>query len=106
MEKEGMPRTFEELFPAVAKAQFETIKECDAWGPLDAKTSHLIKLAYAVALGSENAVKAMVGRAKILGIDGDQLRHTILLGLGMLGYPPTVAALAWTHPMVGEPALR
>ncbi len=78
METDVVTRTFEELFPTIAKTQREATKTCDAWGPLDDKTCQLIKLAFAVALGSENAVKAMVGRAKAMGIEGNQIRHSTL----------------------------
>ena len=41
-------QTFAELLPDIAKAQQEAMQQCEAWGAL------------AVALGSENAVKAHV----------------------------------------------
>ena len=99
-------KTFEEQYPDIAHAQHALAKACDGWGSLDEKTRQLIKIAFATALGSENAVKAHVAKAQAMGIEPEAIQHTILLGLPALGYPRSVAALAWANPMLGAPGLR
>lgn len=77
----------------------ETVRKT---GPLDEKTSHLIQLAAATAIRSEGAVHSHARRAMNAGASAEEIRHTILLLTGTIGFPAVSAALSWVHNMVGE----
>jgi AhpD family alkylhydroperoxidase len=64
-------------------------------GPLDEKTSHLIRLAAAAAIGSEGALHSHTRRALEAGAKPDEIYHAIILLTSTIGFPRVSAALSW-----------
>lgn len=86
-----------EHHPDVWRA-FESLGEaCAHAGPLDARTRHLIKIAIAIAGGSEGATHSHVRRALADGVSPDEIRHATLLVAPTLGFPRAVAGRTWVE---------
>ena len=64
-------------------------------GPLDEKTSHLVRLAAAAAIGSEGALHSHTRRALSAGASPDEIYHAIILLTSTIGFPRVSAALSW-----------
>jgi 4-carboxymuconolactone decarboxylase len=64
-------------------------------GPLDEKTSHLIKLAAAAATKSEGALHSHTRRALKAGAKPEEIYHAIILLTSTIGFPAVSAALSW-----------
>jgi alkylhydroperoxidase/carboxymuconolactone decarboxylase family protein YurZ len=75
-------------FTALAKA-------CHEAGPLDEKTRRLVKLALAIASGTEGGTHSAVRHAKELGISLEEMEHVALISITTLGFPAGGRALAW-----------
>lgn len=71
-------------------------------GPLDARERRLVKLALAIAAGSEGATHSHARRALAEGIERAAVDQVALLAIGPCGLPRAVAALTWIAD-VGEP---
>jgi alkylhydroperoxidase/carboxymuconolactone decarboxylase family protein YurZ len=71
-------------------------------GPLDEQSRRLVKLALAIATGSEGATHSHARRAVAEGIDADALRHVALLAIPTAGFPAAVAGLTWVEDVVGQ----
>jgi len=71
-------------------------------GPLDEKTSHLVQLAAAAAIGSVGAVHSHVRRAMKAGAKPEEIHHAIILLTSTIGFPNTSAALSWVSEELGE----
>jgi alkylhydroperoxidase/carboxymuconolactone decarboxylase family protein YurZ len=66
-------------------------------GPLDGKTSALVKLAIAVGALREGAVHSHTRRALEAGCTPDELRHVGVLAITTIGFPSTMAAMSWVE---------
>ena len=64
-------------------------------GPLDEKTSHLVRLAAAAAIGSEGALHSHTRRAREAGAKPDEIYHALILLTSTIGFPRVSAALSW-----------
>ena len=64
-------------------------------GPLDEKTSHLVRLSAAAAIGSEGALHSHTRRALAAGSSPDEIYHAIILLTSTIGFPRVSAALSW-----------
>jgi len=64
-------------------------------GPLDDKTSHLVRLAAAAAIGSEGALHSHTRRAMEAGAKPDEIYHAIILLTSTIGFPRVSAAVSW-----------
>ena len=73
---------------------------CHEAGPLDEKTRRLVKLALAIAAGTEGGTHSAVRHAKEAGISIQEMEHVALLGITTLGFPAAGRALAWIHDSV------
>ncbi|MEW6003328.1 MAG: carboxymuconolactone decarboxylase family protein [Nitrospirota bacterium] len=69
-------------------------------GPLDEKTSHLIKLAASAAIHSEGAVHSHTRRALAAGAKPEEIYHTIILLTNTIGFPTVAAALSWADDVI------
>ena len=69
-------------------------------GPLDEKTSHLIRLAAAAAIGSEGALHSHTRRALETGAKPDEIYHAIILLTSTIGFPRVSAALSWADDII------
>jgi 4-carboxymuconolactone decarboxylase len=66
-------------------------------GPIDKKTSHLIQLAAAVAIGSEGSVHSHTRQAVEAGATAKEIQHTIILLTSTIGFPTIMAGLSWVN---------
>ena len=91
------PKTHDQFvatYPELAEA-WETIARAGKSGPLDEKTTRLIKLALAMAAGQEGAVHASVRKGLAMGITRAEFEQVVALAAGTLGFPQTIAAYTW-----------
>ncbi len=71
-------------------------------GPLSGKTTELIQLAAAAAIGSEGSVHSHTRRAVAAGASHEEIAHTLLLLVSTIGFPRVAAALSWTRDILSE----
>ncbi len=95
-------KQFREKFPKIMKLYDEMGSEIHELGPLDEKTRRLIKLAYAIAVGSEGGTHAHVRKALETGCTEDEILHVLLLALQSIGFPKTVAAFTWINDILAR----
>ncbi len=93
---------FRDSFPKVAAAQDRLAAEVDAAGPLDERTSRLVKLGIAVGALSEGAVRSNVRKALTAGATREEIQHVVLLSLTTRGFPAGVAAWGWVHEVLDQ----
>lgn len=87
--------TFAKQHPEVWEAYAELGKACSDAGPIDTETKRLVKLALAIAEGSEGAVHSHTRRGLEEGIDPEALKHAAILSVPTIGFPNAMAAISW-----------
>jgi AhpD family alkylhydroperoxidase len=87
--------------PEIWEAYSQLGEACANSGPLTDREKRLVKLALAVANGSEGAVHSHTRRALGEGIEHEEIEQVALLGIGTLGLPRAVAALTWMSDITG-----
>lgn len=95
---------FRSRFPEVARAQDQVARTVDAAGPLDERTTRLVKLGIAVGAQAEGAVRSNVRKALAAGASVADVEQVVLLGLTTRGFPATIAAWQWMAEVVDERA--
>ena len=95
--KPSFYKTVEKQFPEVMQAVENLGTTLRTAGPLDEKTSHLIQLAAAAAMGSEGSVCSHAKRARQAGASTDEITHALILLVSTIGFPQTMAALSWVR---------
>lgn len=93
-------KTYEDIaqrFPEVIAAVDNLGTTVRGIGPLDDKTSHLIQLAAAAAVGSEGSVHSHTRRAQKAGAKPEEIYHAILLLISTIGFPQAMAAISWSR---------
>jgi len=95
---------FVEHFPELAKTFEQLGVQCKQAGPLDQRSSHLVKMGMAVATVSRGGVKSQARRALEDGFSVEELRHAAVLALPSIGFPSVIAALGWINEVAGEKA--
>jgi 4-carboxymuconolactone decarboxylase len=93
------PKTYEVFvrrYPKLAEA-WEKISDAGRDGPLDPKTTRLVKLAIAIGAMREGAVHSSVRKALADGIAVEELEQVVALAASSLGMPATVAIFTWVH---------
>ncbi|MFO7857620.1 MAG: carboxymuconolactone decarboxylase family protein [Ectothiorhodospiraceae bacterium] len=91
-----------EDYPEIWDAYSRLGRACAEAGPLDDRERRLVKLAMAVASGSEGATHSHVRRALGEGFTVEELRQVALLGIPTLGFPSAVAALTWVDDILDD----
>jgi AhpD family alkylhydroperoxidase len=89
--------TFTTRYPELGAAHEAIAKAVDAAGPLDAKTSSLIKIGLSIGAGLESALKSHVRRAMQHGATEQEIEQAVLLAMNTCGFPRTVAAWSWAQ---------
>jgi len=89
-----MYESFTRRYPKLKEA-WEKIAEAGKDGPLDEKTTRLVKLAVAVGSLKEGAVHASIRKAAELNISREEIEQVISLAAGTIGLPSTVAVYSW-----------
>lgn len=104
-----LPSHFEWLqkrFPAVAQAYEAYGDAVHGAGPLDPKTRALIKVAISGAARLEGGLHAHCRKALRAGATEEEILHTLMLLFPTVGFPGTMAALAWARDVMEEPPKR
>ncbi len=94
--------SFRSRFAKVADAQDHLAAEIDAAGPLDERTSRLVKLGIAVGSLSQGAVRSNVRKALAAGATAEEIEQVVLLSLTTRGFPATVAAWGWVQEVLDQ----
>ena len=89
-------------FPEVFKAVENLGTTLRTAGPLDEKTSHLIQLAAAAAMGSEGSACSHTHRALQAGASPEEIYHTLLLLVSTIGFPQSMAAMSWVQAVLED----
>ncbi len=90
----------EQNYPDVWSAYAQLGEACAKAGPLDERTSRLVKLALAIGAASEGAVHSHTRRALKAGIDAAAIRQIAMLAIPTLGLPRAVAAMTWIEDII------
>jgi 4-carboxymuconolactone decarboxylase len=94
--------SFRARFTDVADAQDRLATEVEDSGPLDDRTSRLVKLGIAVGSGSQGAVRSNVRKAITAGATVEEVEHVVLLSITTCGFPAAVAALGWVQSVIEQ----
>jgi alkylhydroperoxidase/carboxymuconolactone decarboxylase family protein YurZ len=95
-----IPAPFQEFvkkYPQIANAYESLSGECRRSGPLTERDQALVKLGIAAGAQTEGLVHSHVRKALDLGLQPDEIRHAILLGLTSIGFPRMMSALTWAE---------
>ena len=93
------PRTFfafTRRYPKIGAA-WELLGEAGNAGPLDPKTTRLVKLGIHIATRSEGGTHAAVRKALMAGARAEEIYQVVALAAGALGLPSAVAAFTWVE---------
>jgi 4-carboxymuconolactone decarboxylase len=93
---------FRRRFPDIATAQDQLAAAVDQAGPLDERTTRLIKLGIAASSLAEGAVRSNVRKALAAGASTTEIEHVILLALTTRGFPTVVAAWQWAREVLDQ----
>ena len=93
---------FRGRFPDVATAQDRLAAVVDQEGPLDERTTRLVKLGIAAGSLAEGAVRSNVRKALAAGASPAEVEHVILLALTTRGFPAVVAAWQWANEVLNQ----
>ena len=96
-----LPTAFARTHPEVWEAYRRLGKACSQAGPLDGRTRRLVKLAFALAIGSEGAVHSHVRRGLAEGLAADELLHVATLAIPTVGWPNALAGRSWIEDLAG-----
>ena len=96
---------FIERFPKLGEA-WEAIHQAEEEGPLDLRTSRLVKLAVAIGAFREGAAHAAVRKALKAGATPEELQQVVVLATATLGMPGAVAAFGWVQDVVDKDAKK
>lgn len=98
------PKTYQEFvkrYPKLSQA-WELIAEAGGDGPMDERTTRLVKLGIAIGALREGAVHSNVRKALSMGISVEEIEQVVALSAGTLGLPSTVAAYTWVRDVIGK----
>jgi alkylhydroperoxidase/carboxymuconolactone decarboxylase family protein YurZ len=98
IDKSRLPSTLQEFigrYPKVWSAHENLGVECKQAGPLDEKQIQLIKIAATGCLTLETAFKTHVKKAVQANATKDEIEHTIIQLLPIVGMGRTMMAMKW-----------
>jgi alkylhydroperoxidase/carboxymuconolactone decarboxylase family protein YurZ len=93
--------SFRERFPALSDDLDALAKTANA-GPLDERTSRLVKLGIAMGAMAEGAVRSNARRALEAGATPEELFHVVALTVTTRGFPAAVASYSWIEEVLGS----
>jgi 4-carboxymuconolactone decarboxylase len=103
-----IPVRFQEFmttYPQIANSYESLSAECRRSGPLNERDQALVKLGIAAGAQLEGLVHSHVRKALDMGLQPDEIRHAIVMGLTSIGFPRMMSALTWAEDILkGEPA--
>ena len=93
-------RDFIRHYPKLGES-WEAARHAEHDGPLDEKTSRLVKLGVAIGAFREGAARSAARKALAAGASAAEVRHVIALGASIIGLPSSVAAYGWVGEELG-----
>src|SRR5262245_50640744 len=96
------PKAYEDFvrrFPKVGQA-WDLLSEAGQEGPLDEKTTRLVKLGVAIGAMREGAVPSAVRKALAAGVAPAEIEQAIVLAAPTIGLPSAVAIFTWTRDLL------
>jgi 4-carboxymuconolactone decarboxylase len=99
------PVRFQEFikqYPKIAAAYENLAGECNEFGPLNERERCIAKLGIAAGSHMEGSIHSQVRKALDAGLQPDEIRHAILLGLTAIGFPRMMAALTWAEDILNK----
>ncbi len=90
-------QNFTKKHPQIAAAYERLSDECQKSGPLNERERAIAKLGIAAGSHMEGSVHSQVRKALDAGLEPNEIRHTIMLGLTAIGFPRMMAALTWAE---------
>jgi alkylhydroperoxidase/carboxymuconolactone decarboxylase family protein YurZ len=93
--------SFRKRFPELAENLDSLAKTANA-GPLDERTSRLVKLGIAIGAMSEGAVRSNARRALQAGASPEELLHVVALTVTTRGFPAAVASYSWIEDVLSS----
>ena len=103
--KKNIPQhytTVKEKHPAFIEAVESLGIATKMAGPIDNKTAHLIQLAAAVTCKSEGSTHSHTRRLLEMETSPEEIRHTIILLTGTIGFPGVMAGMTWANDVIDE----
>lgn len=94
--------TFADDYPDVWEAYTDLGRAAAESGPIDGETKRLVKLAMAVADGSEGAVHSHTRRGLEEDIPPEKLEQVAVLSIPTIGFPNAMAAKTWIQDLTRE----
>lgn len=91
----AMYQKIQASYPQVVKNLEVLGKSLAEAGPISRKDGHLIQLAAAAAMQSEGSVHSHARRARAAGATIQEIEHSLLLLVSVIGFPRVAAALSW-----------
>jgi 4-carboxymuconolactone decarboxylase len=91
----GVYVRFRESNPGVAEALDRLGEAVDGAGPLDERTTRLVKLGLAVGALAEGSVKSNARKALATGASPEDVRQVALLAITTCGFPAAIAGVGW-----------
>jgi alkylhydroperoxidase/carboxymuconolactone decarboxylase family protein YurZ len=85
---------FTKRFPKLGSA-WEQLGDAGREGPLDDKTTRLVKLGIAIGCLREGAVHSAARKALAAGASRAEIEQVVALAASTLGLPSTVAVFTW-----------
>lgn len=96
------PKAYEDFvqrFPTVAQA-WELLQQAGRQGPLDEKSTRLLKLGIAVGALREGAIRSSVRKALAVGVSPAEIEQVIALAAPTIGLPSAVAVFTWIQDLL------
>jgi 4-carboxymuconolactone decarboxylase len=101
-----LPESYQDVkqqYPGLMK-HYEALGEVSKnAGPLDEKTSALIKLGICIGAGLEGGAHSSIRKALDAGCTPDELRHAAVLAVTTLGFPSMARARSWVEDVLSMP---
>lgn len=89
-------------YPSYMEAVDRMGEELRKTGPVDERISQLIQLAASVSIRSEGATHSHARRALEAGAKPEEIRQTVLLLTGTIGFPHAMAGLSWVNDILDK----
>lgn len=93
--------SFRGRFPELTQ-HLDALAESANAGPLDERTSRLIKLGIAIGAMAEGAVRSNARRALDAGATAEELLHVVALTVTTRGFPAAVASYSWIEDVLSS----
>jgi 4-carboxymuconolactone decarboxylase len=94
-------REFVRRYPKLGEC-WEAARQAEEDGPLDERTSRLVKLGVAIGAFREGAAHSAVRKALAAGASAAEVQHVIALAASIIGLPSSVAAFGWLREELGD----